>query len=356
MSYVKYYVYKQQVSNDSGTTWSDTSPLVTTPSGDPIGTYDTLSACTGSIPTPIYRTTSGTPYCTGYDKYVEVYSQVSYDSGSTWTTTATTPTLVEANSEDCGYVPPTPPSPSGYSDQYLTMEIHSLGTIGFWMRNRNISLSYSLTDGRSWVTLDDDIWIFSLNVSTGDKILWKGVEKGITHATGSTVCFSGTAKCEVYGNVMSLVYGNNFTGQTELYRGIFSNLFGNFYGFNVTSAENLVLPATTLARECYAEMFLCCTSLRKSPVLPATTLADACYAEMFGGMYGDYEGVWVWRGCTSLSGITCLATDISATNCTSNWVQGVSSTGTFYKNPSMTSWSTGNDGIPSGWTVTNYTG
>ena len=51
-----------------------------------------------------HRTASGTPYCIEYDKYVDVYSQVSYDSGSTWITTATTPTLVEAQSTDCGYV------------------------------------------------------------------------------------------------------------------------------------------------------------------------------------------------------------------------------------------------------------
>lgn len=61
----------------------------------------------GETPTPQYRTTSGTPYCEGYDKYVDVYSQVSYDGGETWTTTATTSTLVEAQSTDCGYVPPT---------------------------------------------------------------------------------------------------------------------------------------------------------------------------------------------------------------------------------------------------------
>lgn len=59
-------------------------------------------------PTPQYRTTSGETYCsgtTGFDKYVDIYSQVSYDGGVTWTTTATTPTLLEQNSEDCGYVP-----------------------------------------------------------------------------------------------------------------------------------------------------------------------------------------------------------------------------------------------------------
>ncbi len=55
-------------------------------------------------PELIYRTVSGDPYCNGYDKYVDVESQVSRDNGVTWETTATTATLVERNSADCGYV------------------------------------------------------------------------------------------------------------------------------------------------------------------------------------------------------------------------------------------------------------
>ena len=55
-------------------------------------------------PEPLYRTVSGDPFCNGYDKYVEVESQVSYDNGRTWETTATTQVLVEKNSADCGYV------------------------------------------------------------------------------------------------------------------------------------------------------------------------------------------------------------------------------------------------------------
>ena len=57
---------------------------------------------------PQYRTTSGDPYCDGYDKYIDVYNQVSYDGGNTWQTTATTPSMVEHNSTYCGYVPPSP--------------------------------------------------------------------------------------------------------------------------------------------------------------------------------------------------------------------------------------------------------
>ena len=55
----------------------------------------------------IHRTISGETYCEGYDKRVYLYKQVSYDDGVTWETTATTSALVEEDSEDCGYVPPT---------------------------------------------------------------------------------------------------------------------------------------------------------------------------------------------------------------------------------------------------------
>ena len=98
------------------------------------------------------------------------------------------------------------------------------------------------------------------------------------------------------------------------------------------------LPATTLAKECYSGMFGDCTSLTTAPELPATTLVYRCYRTIF-------------SGCTSLNHITCLATNISASGCTNRWVDGVSSTGTFIKHPSMNDWTTGYNGIPSGWTV-----
>ena len=48
-----------------------------------------------------------------------------------------------------------------------------------------------------------------------------------------------------------------------------------------------------------------------------------------------------------------LATDISAESCLDNWLEGVSSTGTFTKAAEMESLSTGVSGIPEGWTVKN---
>ena len=149
---------------------------------------------------------------------------------------------------------------------------------------------------------------------------------------------------------------------TTLAYGCYSSMF---YGCtNLTTAPS-ILPATTLADSCYGSMFQNCTSLTTAPQLPATTLANNCYEYMFQNcrslttapsilpattlIDSCYHGMF--SGCTSLNYIKCLATNISASNCTVNWVSGVSRTGTFVKNPSMTSWSTGTNGIPTGWTV-----
>ena len=96
------------------------------------------------------------------------------------------------------------------------------------------------------------------------------------------------------------------------------------------------LPATTLAYMCYASMFKDCTSLTRAPELPATILHDLCYAHMF-------------QGCTKLNYVKCLATNISAKKCTASLLEGVATTGDFYT-PASTRWTTGKDGIPSGWT------
>ena len=100
------------------------------------------------------------------------------------------------------------------------------------------------------------------------------------------------------------------------------------------------LPATTLTTSCYSNMFRGCTRLTNTPMLPATTLVNGCYSSMF-------------QGCIKLNYIKCLATNISATNCTANWVNRVAATGTFVKASSMTSWTTGVNGIPTNWTVEN---
>ncbi|MBQ4056316.1 MAG: hypothetical protein IJD32_04345 [Bacteroidaceae bacterium] len=124
------------------------------------------------------------------------------------------------------------------------------------------------------------------------------------------------------------------------------------------------LPATTLAPKCYVKMFMSCTSLKTAPALPAETLAEGCYELMFSNCtslkvapvlpatdlaVGCYKKMF--NSCTSLESITMLATNISATDCLTDWVKDVPATGgTFTKNASAT-YVPSEIGIPTGWTV-----
>jgi hypothetical protein len=109
------------------------------------------------------------------------------------------------------------------------------------------------------------------------------------------------------------------------------------YCTNLTKAPD-ILPATTLAEECYLDMFAGCRNLTTAPDLPAPMLATKCYYAMF-------------VGCYSLNYVKCLATDISATDCVTGWIGWVPHDGTFVKAPVMNDWPTGYNGIPEGWTV-----
>ena len=132
---------------------------------------------------------------------------------------------------------------------------------------------------------------------------------------------------------------------------------------NLTTVPS-VLPATTLADSCYSSMFKNCTSLTTAPQLPATTLADGCYASMFSGCTRLITAPelpattlarvcynYLFNGCTSLNYIKAMFTTTPGTNLTRNWVEGVASTGTFVKNSAATWTTSGNNGVPSGWTV-----
>ena len=139
---------------------------------------------------------------------------------------------------------------------------------------------------------------------------------------------------------------------------------GMFYGCtSLTTAPSL--PAETLVACCYLGMFSGCTSLTTAPELKATTLADHCCDSMFSRCTslttapelkaktlngeGCYESMFY--GCTNLNYVKCLATYISSTYCTEDWLSGVSASGTFVKAENMTSWGSGASGIPTGWTV-----
>lgn len=57
----------------------------------------------------------------------------------------------------------------------------------------------------------------------------------------------------------------------------------------------------------------------------------------------------MFEGCTKLSYVKCLATDISAVSCVGSWLDIVAPSGTFITAEGMNDWPSGESGIPYGW-------
>ena len=157
-------------------------------------------------------------------------------------------------------------------------------------------------------------------------------------------CTSLTQAPELPATTLSSgCYNDMFTNCTSLTQApelpaitLANYCYDNMFKYCKSLTQAPDLPGKILTKSCYIMMFYGCKSLTHAPELPATTLVDGCYYSMF-------------SGCTKLNYVKCLATDISAANCTFEWVRGVSSTGNFYT-PASTNWTSGISGIPQGWT------
>ena len=128
---------------------------------------------------------------------------------------------------------------------------------------------------------------------------------------------------------------------STLQRGCFEDMFAHCT--SLTSVIPGLLPATTLAVDCYRGMFQD-TRFETAPDLLASTLVTECYRFMF-------------SGCTNLKNIKCLATQNLGNTFTTNWVGSNnkvnipnSSDCTFVR-AGTTAWPSGAHGIPSEWTV-----
>ena len=212
--------------------------------------------------------------------------------------------------------------PHDYSRDYLTTIARENGTISFniWQSmgtNLITSISYSTDNGATWTTTQNQDnkqqhLKIDVNVNTGDKVLWKGTaqqtgffDEGYHSVVGSF--FSSTCEYDAEGNVMSMLYGDDFIGKDTIEKtNEFVSLFFDKYDgeteCGIVNAKNLALPATTLAYGCYTSMFNGCTSLTSAPELPATTLAASCYYGMF-------------KGCTSLTSAPVLPATTLANSC-----------------------------------------
>ena len=285
------------------------------------------------------------------------------------------------------------PIPHDYSKDYFTIVVTEGGHIVFDNSSAYVaSLSISKDNGETWDEVGND----GIDVSEGDTILVKCMVQGGYDQDGYDFIkpSSENFKAKIQGNIMSLLVSDNFMDATVLENNYLNGLFKNSVW--LIDAQNLVLPATTLAESCYQRMFFNCTNLVYAPkVLPATTLADACYNAMFYNcsslvtapelpattlanncyniMFYNCSSLTtapelpattlvqncygaMFNGCTSLNYVKAMfTTDISQNGSyTGGWLSNVSATGTFVGNTEA-SWldnvqrtvST----VPQGWTI-----
>lgn len=293
---------------------------------------------------------------------------------------------------------------------YLRFVALEASTIGLTSKQATFpNLEYSL-DGSTWTTWDGT----SVALNSGATMYVKGNNpNGLCGAMSRTNTFTMSGSIEAHGNIMSLLYGDNFDGQLVLPSNYcFARLFENCSALltppelpatTLTSAcytylfrhctslrSAPILPALTMTLQCYGNMFSHCSSLTTPPELPATTLAERCYAGMFtytaitempkldvttlaqgcyGAIIGHCENIThvelpamtlvntcytqLMDGCTNINYIKALFTTTPGTQ-TRYWVRGVAASGIFVKHINATWDVSGNNGVPSGWTVIYY--
>lgn len=297
--------------------------------------------------------------------------------------------------------------------EYLTIECTTSGSLNFKKSNGATEKSvYYSTDGENWQTATFGT-TSALTMTAGDKLYLMGYNQELGYDQGYYYNITSNAgQYKIYGNVMSLIDGDEYYWLNQIQDYTFNSLFR---GLNVTDASGLILPATSVPTGGYMCMFSGCTSLTAAPALPATTVGNRGYAYMFSDCtalttspdincenWGGYAGSCMFSGCTaltsaglalksttlnsncfncmyygctslttapqltattipyggyeamfygcsSLNSVTCLATNRGAVYATYNWLGGVAATGTLYKAVGQT-WETGVNGIPSGWT------
>lgn len=225
-------------------------------------------------------------------------------------------------------------------------------------------------DGRTWSHTDNtsEAVTIDVQVASGEKVYWRGSGNSMTSLNAGepySSKFSSTCRFDASGNITSLLLGVNYVTALVNYStsGVRNVTFANLFRgcTTIVNAKDLILPTfTSYYTYIFYYMFYGCTSLVSSPALVSSELSTACYS----GLYRECSNLaqsqvllapnlvgFCYRNmfqATKVNNVKCLATDISANECVTNWLLNVSSTGTFIQASGVT-WPRGASGIPTGW-------
>ena len=188
-------------------------------------------------------------------------------------------------------------------------------------------LQYS-KDKETWTTITLN-GTNRIPINSGERVYFRNDSGGFNwyNDSNSEDSFYTQINCsnnhKVGGNINSLLDYNNYNVAITPY--CFYELFyGNEY---LTDANELIFSKTSLASNCYQNMFNSCTALTSAPKLPSTTLAPYCYWYMFAGTslttapelpattLADYCYYGMFSGCSSLTTAPKLPATTLASNC-----------------------------------------
>lgn len=157
------------------------------------------------------------------------------------------------------------------------------GGILFISNPNRLTIDYKLEDQEWTSTSEEGV---SIHAEAGERIWFRGYNETYSADNGNggykVTVFSCYNDFYLYGNLMSLIYGDECVSKKEITGDYaFCNLFNkNSHIINHPSLD-IELPATTLSPSCYRNMFYGCSNLTRAPKLPAKILTEECYAAMF---------------------------------------------------------------------------
>lgn len=232
-------------------------------------------------------------------------------------------------------------------------------------------LSYSY-DNINWSPL---LRTSTITLNSGDKVYLRG--------NGKQICKTSNTTATLFKTTLKFNIGGDLKGFLSPFNSLPSYAFCNlFKSTKVVDASQLTvdISSASLSRQnICANMFSGCQELLNAPKLPAKAVPISGYLQMFVNcinlistpilqanavMQNGYKNMF--NGCTNLSKVICLQAYEytqagnrvlygSGLGSTSTWLNNVSASGIFIKRANVTTWTTGNSGIPEGWTVEDYT-
>lgn len=252
VGYDKYVLAEYQISTDGGQTWTTISTSATT-------LIEEDSEDCGYVP-PMRRTVTTATTCIGTSKYWLTEYQESWDEGETWTTTATTPSsLIETKSYDCGY-----------RTREVTTATTCVGVDKYWMTEYQESSDY----GETWTTTGTSATTLIERDSEDCKIDGKFLATYSDERTNSVECNHGTEG--VLMSVETQPTGFTASAMTSIIIGECVTEISDYALFNCDSLSSVTIPSSVTTIAQYA--FSSCDNLQ-TVALPnsITTIGEAAF-------------------------------------------------------------------------------